>query len=103
MASKAGRGGVINALPGRLPAYSKDGGGVLGCPAQIAMPIWTAESASGTRKARGPRNDAQISGHRNQHEGDVITAPSREAGRAETAGGKLVRSEVLHSEGTAVA
>ena len=44
-------------------------------------------------------NDAQISRHRNRHEGDVVTAPSREVGRAETAGGKLARSEVLHSEG----
>ena len=39
---------------GRLPAYTKDGGGVPGCPAQIAMPIWTAESASGARKLEGP-------------------------------------------------
>ena len=35
----------------------------------------------------------EISRHRNRHEGDVITAPSREVGQAETAGGKLARSE----------
>ena len=60
-----------------------------GCPAQTAKPIRAVEGASGAKKARGPRNDTQISRHRNRHEGDVVTASSREVGLVENAGGKL--------------
>ena len=60
--SEAGRGGVINALPGRYPAYTKDGGGVPRCPAQTAKPIRAAKSASGARKAGGPKTTLRILG-----------------------------------------
>ena len=48
MASETGRGGVRDALLGRLPVGSKDEGRLPGCPAEdTATDFRTAESPSG--------------------------------------------------------